>query len=63
MNYLPYYRSSQTQYEQNGGKCGICGDNWADPQPRANEAGGKYGTGLIVANLTKNQVILNLNLL
>ncbi|XP_042869960.1 uncharacterized protein LOC122251840 [Penaeus japonicus] len=44
-----------TQYEQNGGKCGVCGDNWADPQPRQNEAGGKYGTGVITANLKKGQ--------
>ncbi|XP_047475549.1 uncharacterized protein LOC125029613 isoform X1 [Penaeus chinensis] len=45
------------QYGQNDGKCGVCGDNWADPQPRDNEAGGLYGTGLITANFTKGQVI------
>ncbi|XP_042869962.1 uncharacterized protein LOC122251841 [Penaeus japonicus] len=43
------------QYGQNGGKCGVCGDDWADPQPRDNEAGGTYGTGLITANFTKGQ--------
>ncbi|KAG7155940.1 uncharacterized protein LOC121854288 [Homarus americanus] len=43
------------QYKQNDGKCGVCGDNWADPQPRDNEAGGTYGTGLIVANYTRGQ--------
>lgn len=32
----------------NGGKCGLCGDNFADPAPRANELGGKYGSGVIV---------------
>ncbi|ROT79001.1 hypothetical protein C7M84_002280 [Penaeus vannamei] len=45
----------QIQYGENDGKCGVCGDNWADPQPRDNEAGGTYGTGLIVANYTKGQ--------
>ncbi|XP_069160267.1 uncharacterized protein [Procambarus clarkii] len=43
------------QYEENDGQCGVCGDNWADPQPRDNEAGGTYGTGLIVANYTMGQ--------
>lgn len=38
----------QVQYAINNGKCGVCGDNYADPQPRANENGGKYGTGTIV---------------
>lgn len=37
------------QWNSNGGKCGLCGDNYADPQPRANELGGKYGgDGVIV---------------
>ena len=44
------------QYGENGGKCGVCGDNWADPQPRENEAGGTYATGLIVANYSMGQV-------
>ncbi|XP_043286014.1 uncharacterized protein [Venturia canescens] len=35
-------------YELNKGKCGVCGDNYADERPRANENGGKYGTGVIV---------------
>nr|XP_045607023.1 uncharacterized protein LOC123763746 [Procambarus clarkii] len=43
------------QYVENDGQCGVCGDNWADPQPRDNEAGGTYGTGLIVANYTMGQ--------
>ncbi|XP_042204853.1 uncharacterized protein LOC121854322 isoform X1 [Homarus americanus] len=44
-----------SQWDQNDGKCGVCGDNWADPQPRDNEAGGKYGKGIIVANYNMNQ--------
>ncbi|RXG52211.1 hypothetical protein Avbf_17097 [Armadillidium vulgare] len=29
-----------TVQEANGGKCGVCGDNYADPTPRAHEDGG-----------------------
>ena len=29
----------QKQWGKNGGKCGVCGDDWEDPQPRANEVG------------------------
>ncbi|XP_045606928.2 uncharacterized protein [Procambarus clarkii] len=47
----------KVQYEDNDGQCGVCGDNWADPQPRDNEAGGTYGTGLIVANYTMGQEV------
>ncbi|EZA61441.1 hypothetical protein DMN91_003949 [Ooceraea biroi] len=36
------------QHNQNGGKCGECGDNYALPRPRSNENGGRYGTGVIV---------------
>ena len=32
----------------NKGKCGPCGDDYADPQPRDNENGGRYGIGVIV---------------
>ncbi|XP_076312344.1 uncharacterized protein LOC143225963 [Tachypleus tridentatus] len=35
------------QWGLNGGKCGICGDPWDEPEPRANEDGGKYGNGII----------------
>jgi len=31
----------------NGYKCGVCGDNYADPRPRENELGGKYDRGII----------------
>ncbi|XP_075146463.1 uncharacterized protein LOC142220924 isoform X1 [Haematobia irritans] len=37
------------QYGPNGGKCGLCGDDYAQPTPRDNELGGKYGgNGVIV---------------
>lgn len=42
----------------NGGKCGVCGDNYADPEPRDHEAGGKYGTGTIVAHYKRGQDIV-----
>lgn len=34
--------------QKNGGKCGVCGDPWDASEPRANEYGGIYGTGVIV---------------
>eukprot|EP00095_Tigriopus_kingsejongensis_P000468 maker-scaffold217_size252476-snap-gene-1.37 protein:Tk00468 transcript:maker-scaffold217_size252476-snap-gene-1.37-mRNA-1 annotation:"conserved hypothetical protein" len=45
------------QWQTNGGKCGICGDPWDSPQPRANEAGGMYGKGVIARKYERNQVI------
>lgn len=43
--------------QQNGGKCGICGDAW-DDYPRANEApGGIYATGIITKTYTQGSVI------
>jgi hypothetical protein len=38
-----------TQWDQNGGNCGECGDNYALKRPRPNENGGTYGKGIIVA--------------
>lgn len=37
----------QIQWQQNQGKCGYCGDNYALPTPRPNENGGTYGLGVI----------------
>jgi hypothetical protein len=36
------------QYSKYDGKCGICGDSYGDPRPRAHENGGILGDGLIV---------------
>ena len=41
----------------NAGLCGLCGDAYDDPQPRANELGGQYGLGVISANLTSGQEV------
>ena len=35
------------QWDQNEGKCGVCGDNWKDEEPREHEGGGKFGLGVI----------------
>eukprot|EP00090_Calanus_glacialis_P002597 TRINITY_DN11942_c0_g1_i3.p1 TRINITY_DN11942_c0_g1~~TRINITY_DN11942_c0_g1_i3.p1 ORF type:complete len:523 (+),score=102.89 TRINITY_DN11942_c0_g1_i3:95-1663(+) len=45
------------QWQTNGGKCGICGDPWDEKKPRANEAGGTYGRGVITRKYKKNQAI------
>uniref|UniRef100_A0A8D8EZG2 (northern house mosquito) hypothetical protein n=1 Tax=Culex pipiens TaxID=7175 RepID=A0A8D8EZG2_CULPI len=46
-----------TQWDKNGGKCGLCGDNYADEMPRMNELGGTYGQGEIVQQYRKGGVI------
>ena len=50
-----YYNDTETNcggYDrhrnQNGGKCGICGDAWDERRPRKGEGGGRFGTGVIV---------------
>ncbi|XP_039312890.1 uncharacterized protein LOC105197030 [Solenopsis invicta] len=42
---------------KNGGKCGLCGDDYTMPQPRPNENGGTYGTGTIVKTYKAGQII------
>ncbi|KAK8780914.1 hypothetical protein V5799_017739 [Amblyomma americanum] len=44
-------------WQQNGGKCGVCGDPWHQPQPRNNEAGGKYAKGIIVRRYKRGEVM------
>jgi len=45
------------QWQQNGGKCGVCGDNFANPSPREHEAGGKFGNGIIARRYVMGQTI------
>ncbi|XP_046554984.1 uncharacterized protein LOC124264286 [Haliotis rubra] len=45
------------QFHQNDGKCGVCGDNYAQDVPRDNERGGYYSTGNIVAQYASGEVI------
>lgn len=42
------------QWNQNKGKCGICGDNYADTRPRRHEIGGEFGEPIIVGSYTKS---------
>ncbi|CAG7837743.1 unnamed protein product [Allacma fusca] len=44
-----------TQWEINGGKCGVCGDAWNLPEPRPHEDGGEYGKGLITRRYAAGQ--------
>lgn len=39
---------STVQWNKNGGRCGLCGDNYEAPTPRSHELGGHYGEGIIV---------------
>ncbi len=43
--------------QQNHGKCGICGDSYSDPEPRAHEAGGDYARGIVVKRYSPGQVL------
>jgi len=40
-----------------GMKCGVCGDAWDHPHPRPHEAGGKWGTGVVVKKYKAGQTI------
>lgn len=46
-----------TQHIRNKGKCGICGDNYVDKRPRANELGGRFGEGVVVETYKSKSVI------
>ena len=52
-----YCGGFSVQWAENGGRCGVCGDNWADPAPRLHEAGGKFGQGIIGRRYTMGQVM------
>ena len=45
------------QWQRNGGRCGVCGDAWDQPQPRAGEGGGVYGKGVLVRSYARGQRI------
>lgn len=42
---------------ENGGKCGLCGDDYTDPHPQDNENTGKYGLGILAAVYEAESVI------
>lgn len=41
----------------NGGKCGVCGDDYTAAHPQPNENTGTYGQGKIVGEYVAGQVI------
>lgn len=45
------------QWEQNDGKCGICGDAYQVPEPRPHEAGGLYAKGISARHYSVGQEI------
>ncbi|XP_063696955.1 uncharacterized protein LOC134827969 [Culicoides brevitarsis] len=45
------------QWNQNDGKCGICGDNFADEPPRKHEIGGEFGEPVIVEKYKKGAIL------
>jgi hypothetical protein len=53
-----YCGGMNVQWQQHGGNCGMCGDNYGLPVPRPNEFGGSpYGVGVIVATYQAGQTI------
>jgi len=44
-------------WQQNKGKCGVCGDAYHLSQPRPHEAGGEFAKGIIVRHYTVGQVM------
>lgn len=47
-------------WEQNAGRCGVCGDAFNSAKPRLHEAGGIYAKGIISKFYTAGQVSLPL---
>lgn len=45
-------------WEQNKGKCGICGDAYHMPSPRPHEAGGEYARGILTKFYAAGQVCM-----
>ncbi|CAK1589901.1 unnamed protein product [Parnassius mnemosyne] len=46
------------QWTINNGKCGVCGDPWDSPIPRAHELGGRFGKGVIVRRYARKETIV-----
>lgn len=58
MNFMAFSLHRLVQWEQNGGKCGVCGDAYHIENPRPHEAGGLYAKGIISKFYTAGQVCL-----
>jgi len=52
-----YCGGFSVQWEQNGGKCGVCGDSMSLPAPRPHEGGGRYGNGIVGRRYSMGQTI------
>jgi len=52
-----YCGGFSVQWQNNEGKCGVCGDRYDTPEPRDHEAGGRYGNGIIGRRYTMGQTI------
>ncbi|KAJ4440021.1 hypothetical protein ANN_08152 [Periplaneta americana] len=48
---------SVMQWEQNQGRCGVCGDPWHLNEPRPHEAGGQFAKGIISRHYTSGQIM------
>lgn len=44
------------EYYENGEKCGVCGDDFAEPSPRDHETGGQFANGIVVRRYAPGQV-------
>ena len=47
----------QKQFEENKGRCGLCGDAWDLPEPRPHEDGGRFGRGYISAEYLIGDIV------
>lgn len=54
---IQFYAFILVQWEQNEGRCGVCGDAHHLKAPRPHEAGGEYGKGIISRRYAAGQVI------
>ncbi|OXA63536.1 hypothetical protein Fcan01_02764 [Folsomia candida] len=45
------------KYYENGEKCGVCGDDFAEPSPRDHETGGQFANGIVVRRYAPGQII------
>jgi len=52
-----YCGGFSVQWQQNEGKCGVCGDAFNLPKPRPHEDGGRYGNGIVGRRYSMGQII------
>ncbi|XP_025837511.1 uncharacterized protein LOC112906793 [Agrilus planipennis] len=52
-----YCGGYSVHWNQNKGKCGICGDSYDKKEPRPHEAGGTYANGIITRRYISGQEI------